>query len=604
MTNIIQIAQRSSRDLIRMYKFLCLYVFMGISMMVNAQKQHLLTIERETPSEVKVDVVAIDSIRLRFYTDSLVNAWKSEGYLNADVDDINANSANSVARIYQGYKYDELELKLDPKTQNLLQEAGMANVRWMGDIYSHQRVRDAMDKILVYLENNGYPFATVKMDSIQINQGSISSKLLVNKKNLVLMDTLAITGDANVSSVFLQRYLDIKPGDPYNLERILDVKRKVRSLPYCKLKSDPIISFVNTKALLRLEIVKQEASVFDFIIGVLPNNTNGQREFIITGEFKGDLYNELGYGERIFAQFERLRPETQELELKFNMPYIGSWPFGIDTDFGLYRSSTNFLDLKSKIGLQYLFSGLNYIDASWYFNSSRLIEIDTNSLVSQQKLPSQLDVNYTGGGVGLSIEKVDYRFNPGRGWRGSINSTVGIKSIVPNNTIQSISEANIDFENAYDTLNLSTFQAELHASIEYYKPVGTWATLKTSIQSAYKYNQEQLYDNELFRIGGNRLLRGFDEQSILTDLYAVATAEFRVILDQNSFLSFPFVDFGRVHSLKNGVKSWENTLGAGIGLNFATGAGIFNISFAIGKRDDVPVDFSAAKIHFGYVSLF
>ena len=36
----------------------------------------------------------------------------------------------------------------------------------------------------------------------------------------------------------------------------------------------------------------------------------------------------------------------------------------------------------------------------------------------------------------------------------------------------------------------------------------------------------------------------------------------------------------------------------------ATGAGIFNVSFAIGKRDDVPVDFSAAKIHFGYVSLF
>ena len=304
------------------------------------------------------------------------------------------------------------------------------------------------------------------------------------------------------------------------------------------------------------------------------------------------------------AEIAELKPEAQELELKFNLPYLGNLPFGIDTDFGLYRGSTNFLELKSKLGLQYLFSGLDYIDASWYFNSLRLIEIDTVSLIANRRLPSQLDVNYTGGGVGVSIEDVDYRFNPGKGWRGALNSTLGIKSIVANNTIQSISEGSLDFAEAYDTLELNSFQAELYAQIEYYKPIGTWATVKTSIKSAYKYNQERLYDNELFRIGGNRLLRGFDEQSILTDLYAVATVEFRVVLDQNSFLSFPFIDYGRVHSLREGEKSWENTFGTGFGLNFATGAGIFNVSFAIGKRTDIPVDFSATKIHFGYVSLF
>ena len=604
MTNIIEIAQRIGSHHHQMNKIMCVFIiYFMVSPMLSAQ--HVLDIEiQSTDGGIDRSTVTIDSLRTVAYTDSIVNNWKEDGYLNAEVDTIIRSKTRSLAKIYQGYRYDKLQLDLDTKTINLLQEAGMANVRWIGDTYSHQRVLDAMDKIIVYLENNGYPFATVKMDSVVIDKGTIKSKLLVDKKNLVLMDTLAITGEANVSSVFIKRYLDIKAGDPYSLKKILDIKRKVTSLPYCKLKKDPTISFVNKKAVLRLELEKQRASVFDFIIGVLPNNVNGQREFIITGEFKGDLYNELGYGERIFANFERLRPETQELELKFNLPYIGSLPFGIDTDFGLYRNSINFLELKSKFGLQYLFSGLNYIDASWYFNSSRLIEIDTTSLINRKQLPSQLDVNYTGGGVGVFIENVDYRFNPGKGWRTSINSTVGIKSIVPNATIQSITEDGINFEEAYDTLTLNTFQTELHASVEYYKPIGSWATLKTSIQSAYKYNQQQLFDNELFRIGGNRLLRGFDEQSILTDFYAIATAEFRVILDQNSFLSFPFIDYGRVNSLRDGNRSWENTIGAGIGLNFATGAGIFNVSFAIGRRDDVPVDFSNAKIHFGYVSLF
>ena len=603
MTNIVEIVQRYSlrHALIRRVLVICLCI--GFTTMIYAQK-HQLTLEITQDDRPRTSTISIDSARVQYYSDSLVNEWKSDGYLNAEVDKIVTGSFASQAIIYQGYRYEQLQLDIDPRTSNLLQEAGMANVRWIGDTYSHQRVRDAMDKILVYLENNGYPFATVKLDSVEINQGKITSKLVVDKKNLVLMDTLAITGDANISDLFIRRYLDITAGDPYSLEKILDTKKKINDLPYCKLKSDPIISFVNRKAVLRLELVKQQASTFDFIIGVLPSNVNGQREFIITGEFKGDLHNELGYGERIYAKFERLKPETQELELKFNMPYLGSLPFGVDTDFGLYRGSTNFLELKSKLGLQYLFSGLDYIDASWYFNSSRLIEIDTVSLIVSGRLPSQLDVNYTGGGVGVSIEDVDYRFNPGKGWRGSLNSTVGIKSIVANNTIQSITEGTLDFAEAYDTLELNSFQAELHAEIEYYKPIGTWATLKTSLKSAYKYNQDQLYDNELFRIGGNRLLRGFDEQSILTDLYAVATAEFRVILDQNSFLSFPFIDYGRVHSLRDGEKSWENTISTGIGLNFATGAGIFNVSFAIGKRADIPVDFSATKIHFGYVSLF
>jgi len=603
MTNIIQIEQRSIHILRRICRSVLIWLIIILPFVTCAQ-EHSLSLAVETDTGIQRQILELDSSKVVYYTDSLVNAWKNNGYLNAEVDTIISHVDSSKASIYQGYRYTSLQMDLDAKTINLLQEAGMSNVRWMGNVYNHQRVKEAMDKILVYLENNGYPFASVRMDSVVIDKGSIVSKLIVDKKNLVLMDTLDITGDANISSIFIKRYFDIQAGDPYSLEKILDIKRKVTSLPYCRLKSDPTISFVNKKALLRIELEKQQASTFDFIIGVLPNNVNGQREFVITGEFKGDLYNELGYGERIFAQFERLKPETQELELKFNMPYIGSLPFGVDTDFGLYRSSINFLDLKSKIGLQYLFSGLDYIDASWYFNSSRLIEIDTTSLINLERLPSQLDVNYTGGGVGVSKGKVDYIFNPGRGWRGAVNSTVGIKSIIPNNTIRSITEGELDFDDAYDTLNLSTFQAELHASIEYYKPIGSWATIKTSIQSAYKYNQEKLYDNELFRIGGNRLLRGFDEQSILTDLYAVATAEFRVILDQNSFLSFPFIDYGRVHSLKDGSKSWENTFGAGIGLNFATGAGIFNVSFAIGKRDEIPVDFSAAKIHFGYVSLF
>jgi hypothetical protein len=37
---------------------------------------------------------------------------------------------------------------------------------------------------------------------------------------------------------------------------------------------------------------------------------------------------------------------------------------------------------------------------------------------------------------------------------------------------------------------------------------------------------------------------------------------------------------------------------------FETKAGIFNISYAIGKRNDVNLNLRQAKIHIGYVNFF
>jgi hypothetical protein len=45
-------------------------------------------------------------------------------------------------------------------------------------------------------------------------------------------------------------------------------------------------------------------------------------------------------------------------------------------------------------------------------------------------------------------------------------------------------------------------------------------------------------------------------------------------------------------------------IGTGLGMAFETKAGIFNISYALGKRDDTNFNFHDAKIHLGYVSIF
>jgi hemolysin activation/secretion protein len=99
------------------------------------------------------------------------------------------------------------------------------------------------------------------------------------------------------------------------------------------------------------------------------------------------------------------------------------------------------------------------------------------------------------------------------------------------------------------------------------------------------------------------LLRGFDEESIFTNRYAVVTAEYRYLISLNSFL-FVFTDGGWAQDKTFASSQSHTYFGTGLGMAFETKAGIFNISYAVGKRDDSNLNFRQAKIHFGFVSIF
>ena len=66
-------------------------------------------------------------------------------------------------------------------------------------------------------------------------------------------------------------------------------------------------------------------------------------------------------------------------------------------------------------------------------------------------------------------------------------------------------------------------------------PVFTRSTIMGRVRSRWLISKEDVYRNEQFRLGGNRILRGFDEESIFATFYTVSTVEFRLLLDQNSY---------------------------------------------------------------------
>ena len=114
---------------------------------------------------------------------------------------------------------------------------------------------------------------------------------------------------------------------------------------------------------------------------------------------------------------------------------------------------------------------------------------------------------------------------------------------------------------------------------------------------------DSLYENEVYRIGGLRTIRGINEESIFATAWAVGTFEYRWLLEENSAL-FVFVD--QAWYEYKGILGYVRDLpiNVGAGANFETKAGIFTFNYALGKQFDNPVLVRNGKISFGFRSLF
>jgi hemolysin activation/secretion protein len=142
----------------------------------------------------------------------------------------------------------------------------------------------------------------------------------------------------------------------------------------------------------------------------------------------------------------------------------------------------------------------------------------------------------------------------------------------------------------------------LEGSFAHFFSLNRTSSLKTSVTGGW-FQSPDIFRNELFQIGGYRLLRGFDEESIYASGYAVAGIEYRYFMGANSYL-FGFIDQGFATNKTLEVEPGNSYTGGGLGMAFETKAGIFNISFAAGKRGGEKLNLRQSKIHLGYVNYF
>jgi outer membrane protein assembly factor BamA len=519
----------------------------------------------------------------------ILNKLHSKAYLTASTDSIIVDSSHYHVYIHLGKIYKWTSLKNKNIDEEILSKIGFRDKVYNNRPFSQKQLINFYHKIISFYENNGYPFASVKLDSINISNNNLSALLSINKNRLYKIDSVLIKGNATISNQYIKNYIKIKNGDIYNEELIRKISARIKELPFVTEQEKFKVIFTEKNAKILLYLKKKQASRFNGILGIAPDNETGKIQ--LTGDIKLNLVNSFHKGEEIDFNWRAIQKNTQDLKLNMLYPFIFNTPFGIDYSFELYKKDTTYIDVSNKIGVRYILKGNNYFKL--FFNNKSSSLLSQNGFESLTVLPSFADISTQLYGIEIYNRKLDYILNPRKGYSFIASGSLGNKTIKKNPQIN---------EELYTDIDLKSILYNTSVKAAYYIPLKKRSVLKIGSQNGYTFN-ENLFENELLRVGGLLTLRGFDEESIFATFYTIGTLEYRFILEQNSYL-YLFIDGAYYENDGADIFVSDRPFGFGTGMSFETKAGIFSISYAVGKQFDNPIEFRSAKIHFGFVNFF
>lgn len=519
----------------------------------------------------------------------LVNELQIDGYLSASLDSTIKDTSNNETTIsyyfYSGVKYSFNSIELDSLTIEYVNQAGLSE-KLLNKNMDKAKLIQIIQNMLKFYENNGYPFCQINMSQSKLNDDQITPVFSIVKGPFILIDSIIVKGNCKTSITVIQNNIGIYKGTPYNESKIQSIDKTIQSITYLKQIKPTAIEFTNKKAKVYIYLDDAKSSKLNGIIGVQPNE-NGKVTF--TGEATAKLENTLKKGERIKLKWNKINLLSQSLNTNLNYPYIAKTKFGTDLNFNLYKRDTSYLEINYKTGAAYTFKPDNYLNV--YYEGTQNILLSKKPEISSNSL--MLDMKKNAYGITFAINNTNYKFNPTKGFFIYLDASIGHKKIIRNPNIDS---------SYYENIELSSLQWSGTIQLEGYIPIGKRSTLlvrnvSKTIQNKY------IYFNELYRFGGNSLLRGFNEQSLFASTISVNTLEYRLLLDQNSYL-FSFFDYGWYEQNLTTKYFKDTPYSFGGGIAFETGPGIFSLQYALGTQMNNPILLKTGKIHFGFINYF
>ena len=535
-----------------------------------------------------------DSLQVAVRIQALIEKYRNKAYLAASADSVYYVNDSVYVCIYTGPRYRWLQINRGNGVDADLRRANVNLYSYRNKLVKSKKFYTLHKKIVSWYENHGYPFVAVSLKNVQIENNRVTASLHVEKKDYFIIDSIVVKGTKAIKDNYIRHYLAIIPGSMYEQKKIDRIDGRLQQLLFLEPIRPHQVEYGQEKASIYTYLKSRRANYFSGLVGFMPGENNS---LLLTGEVNMSLANALGYGEEAWLEWRKLSALSQKMNAGFVYPYVFSSFAGLDFSLGLLKQDSTYLTAHAVYGLRWYNGGHNHFRFFYEQKSSSLL----SSNIFSDAASSATAIDFRRGitGFGVVQSNTDNRFNPYKGYMLNIHVGYGTKRA----RLEMTDSTSLRFVNRQT-------ESLLHTAL--FVPTGTHTTIKIANRSGLLYIlrseknnplSNELFDNELFRIGGLKSLRGFDEEALFASSYTVFSFEYRFLFDKNSCF-YPFVDAAYYErSTVTGLVS-DYPIGMGIGIDMETRAGILTINYAVGRQFNNPIDLRAAKIHLGLINCF
>jgi hypothetical protein len=528
------------------------------SLEINSNK----TIENIFLSKMKYKTKHTDSLALYIELNRVQKRLKMNGYFLSRIDSVSKKGENYIAYLNLDKKVDSVLLKHKSISNQILQKYNFKNNYIKIPV---NQLEEILNDISTFQELKGNAFSKIKLKKLRIDNKTLYAEIDLTTSKKRKIDKVIIKGYDNFPESFIKNYLNINSKTTFNKKKLMEISKLSKGLDFVSETKPPETLFKKDSTLIYIYLKKIQGSSFDGLVN-FNSQENGKLQF--NGYLDLKLKNILNKGEQLNLLWNSFGNEKQEFSISVKTPYIYNSKLSPEFAFSIYKQDSTFLNTNLNTNLKYQIKNNTNLFVS--FNSEK----SENNTKTISNNISTYENYFLGFGYEYKILKNDIFKNDM--FFININPSFG-KRKTANNTSQQI--------------KIATTLAYL---LDLNRKNSIYFRNKTALLNSTNY-----FDNELFRIGGNKSIRGFNEQSIFVKNYLLQNIEFRHQTSKSSYI-YTITDLALIST----TSSKEKLYSFGLGYLFNSNSSQINISTAVGTNTKNPLDFKNTQFFVNWVNFF
>lgn len=499
-----------------------------------------------------------DSTSLNIEIKKTYNFIKKSGYFTSTIDSVKKNLGNCIVYFSLNKKTDQALINVNSEFDYLFKEFKRKDKSVCIPI---EELQLTLSNIIKDLDKKGRAFSKVKLKNISIKGKILFADLEIQQSKKRTIDKVIIKGYDEFPKSYLKNYFDLKQNIIFYRKKIKEISEATKNIQFIEEIKPPEVLFTNDSTLLYVYIKKKQSNSFDGFVN-LGNNGNGG--ILLNGNIDLKLNNILNQGEYFQLLWNSTSKVRQEFKISSQTPYIFNTKFSPHFNFSIYKQDSTFINTSIETKFFYNINQRTKLALTYNNTSSEFLESTQNN----------------------NTETYD-------------NSFLGFQFqyTVPNKNLLFKNKFNLEINPTFGkriTKTASSKQIKINALISYLWEIDVKNRIFLKNETGY-LDSNNYFENELFRIGGAKSIRGFNEQSILTNKYSYLNFEYRYLTSTTSYL-YSITDFAILDS--------KNLLGLGVGYSFLNKNSLINIAFAVGKENNSPIESRKSKLIINWTNYF